>query len=102
MKSPDFTPVQITAALTSLVGLLVTQGLITNHSEKTITGLAAILVPIAWQLADAIIRHGRSKVAAASIQASGAEASAVAWQAVNDAAKPAVKPAPRKRAAAAK
>lgn len=65
MATPDITPVQIISTLTALVGLLVSQGLVTNGTGKLIGGLASILVPVAWQIADAIIRHGRAKIAVA-------------------------------------
>jgi hypothetical protein len=64
---PDITPAQIVSTILAVLGLLVTQGLVTNHTEKLIGGLASILVPVAWQIADAIIRHGRAKIAAAQI-----------------------------------
>ena len=61
MSTPSITPAQIVAAAGAIVGLLVADGLVTNHTGKLITGLAAILVPFAILLADAIIRHGRSR-----------------------------------------
>lgn len=65
MKTPDLTPAQIISTLTAILGLFVTQGLVDNNTEKLIGGLASIVIPLIWQLADAIIRHGRSNVAAA-------------------------------------
>lgn len=61
MKSPDITPAQIIAVVTSLVGLFVSQGLIDNNLSQLIVGMASILVPFGWLVADAIIRHGRSR-----------------------------------------
>jgi hypothetical protein len=69
MTTPDLTPAQILSTIMAILGLLVSQGLVTNHTEKLIGGLASILIPVAWQLADAIIRHGRAKVVAASVAA---------------------------------
>lgn len=70
MATPDITPAQIYSAIVAVLGLLVSQGLVTNHTGKVIGGLASILVPVAWQVADAIIRHGRAKIAAAEVVAS--------------------------------
>lgn len=74
-KQPDITPVQIVATLTSVVGLLVSQGIIDNNTEKLIVGLASILLPTIWVLADSIIRHGRAKmhgqIQAAKVVATG-------------------------------
>jgi hypothetical protein len=61
MKTPDITPVQVVSTILAVVGLLVTQGLVTNNTGKVIGGLASILIPFVWQLADAIIRSGRAK-----------------------------------------
>lgn len=61
MTTPNVTPAQIISTILAVVGLFATQGLISNDTEKVIGGLAAILIPVAWQLADAIIRHGRSR-----------------------------------------
>lgn len=61
MKSPDITPAQIIAVVTSLVGLFVSQGLIDNNLSQLIVGTASILVPFGWLVADAVIRHGRSR-----------------------------------------
>ncbi len=61
LATPDFSPVQIASAITAIVGLFVSQGLIDNDRAQLITGLAAIVVPMIWMLADAIIRHGRAR-----------------------------------------
>lgn len=65
MKTPDLTPAQLVAAVTTVVGLLVSQGLVDNGTEKLIGGIASTLIPLVWIVADAIIRHGRANVAAA-------------------------------------
>jgi predicted histidine transporter YuiF (NhaC family) len=62
---PDITPAQLVSTVLAVVGLFVTQGLVTNNTGKVVGGLASILVPVAWQLGDAIIRHGRSRAIAA-------------------------------------
>ena len=59
-KTPDITTAQIVALVTAILGLVVSQGLISNNTEKLIIGVAAIAVPMALALADAIVRHGRA------------------------------------------
>ena len=76
MSTPSITPAQIVAAAGAIVGLLVADGLVTNHTGKLITGLAAILVPFAILLADAIIRHGRSRALAAQAAAAAVQPAA--------------------------
>jgi hypothetical protein len=61
LATPDITPAQILAAVAAVCGLLVANGVIDNRTEKLITGIAAIVLPLAWVIADAIIRHGRSR-----------------------------------------
>lgn len=63
-KTPDITPAQILSKLSLVVSLLLTQGLIDNNTEKLITAIAAIVVTLGWDVADAIIRHGRAKAVA--------------------------------------
>lgn len=70
MQTPNITQAQVLASLTTIVGLLVTQGAVTNGTGKLIGGIAAVVIPFVWIIADAIIRHGRAKVAAASQLAS--------------------------------
>lgn len=60
MTTPSITPAQVLSSVVAVLGLLVTQGLIDNGAEKLIGGLASIVIPAAWQLADAVIRHGRA------------------------------------------
>ncbi len=59
-KTPDITTAQIVSLITAILGLVVSQGLITNNTEKILVGIAAIAVPMALALADSIIRHGRA------------------------------------------
>jgi uncharacterized membrane protein len=61
VKSPDITPAQVIAVITSLVGLFVSQGFIDNNLSQLIVGVASIIVPFGWLVADAMIRHGRSR-----------------------------------------
>lgn len=60
MKAPTVTPVQIIAAIGSIIGLLIANGVVTNDTGKLVTGLAAIVVPLAFVIGDAIIRHGHA------------------------------------------
>jgi hypothetical protein len=60
-KTPDVTLAQILALVTTAVGLLVSDQVIDGHTAKLITDVAAVVVPAAWMIADAIIRHGRSR-----------------------------------------
>lgn len=61
MALPDITVAQIVALITAILGLVVSQGLITNNTEKIIVGIASIAVPMVLAIADSIIRHGRSR-----------------------------------------
>lgn len=61
---PDLTPAQIVAAIAAIVAQLVNSQLIDGHTEHLIVGLAGVIVPAAWMIADAIIRHGRSRALA--------------------------------------
>lgn len=65
-KMPDITAAQILAGITTVVGLFVSQGVITNGQEKLITGIAAVVLPLVLVAADAVIRHGRSRALAPS------------------------------------
>lgn len=60
-KYPDITPAQIVAVVGAIVTQLVTNQFVSGHTARLITGLAGILVPVAWMIADAVIRHGRSR-----------------------------------------
>lgn len=63
-KTPDITPAQLLAALTAIVAQLVNAQLIDGRTQHLIVGLAGIIVPTAWIVADAVIRHGRSRALA--------------------------------------
>jgi hypothetical protein len=60
----------LVAVVSAVVGLLVSLGIVDNDLEKLIGGLAAILIPAAYVIANAIIHHGASKERAALIAAS--------------------------------
>lgn len=64
MTTPDITPAQIVSAIGAIVGLLVSNLLIDDNTAKLITNIAAIVVPICFIFADAIIRHARAYNAA--------------------------------------
>lgn len=65
MKTPDITLAQIMAAIKWIVAQLVITTLVDNNTAQYILQICATVVPAAWMVADAIIRHGRAKVAAA-------------------------------------
>lgn len=64
MATPNITQAQVLALVTAVIGLIVSQGLVSNDNGQKIIGIAAIAIPIVIALADAFIRHGRAKVAA--------------------------------------
>ena len=63
-KTPDISPAQVLAVIGSVLAELVNAQLIDGHTEHLIVGLAGVIVPAAWMIADAIIRHGRSRALA--------------------------------------
>lgn len=70
MKTPDITPAQVLAALGAIVAELAAATVIDGRLASLLTGLAGIVVPFGWLIADAIIRHGRSRLpVAASVHA---------------------------------
>jgi hypothetical protein len=66
---------QILSGITLIVGLAVTNGLITNGDGKIITGAASGLVALGFLIYGAIVSHGHSKIAAAKILAGTPNAS---------------------------
>lgn len=63
-RYPDITPAQIVAAIGSILGLLVDGQFVSGRVEHLVVGLASIVVPFGVVIADAIIRHGRSRALA--------------------------------------
>lgn len=61
LSTPDVTKAQVLAAITAIVGLCVSQGFVDNNLAQLITGVAAIVLPLIWVVADAVIRHGRAR-----------------------------------------
>jgi hypothetical protein len=87
LSTPDITKAQILSLVTAALGLAVSFGLdlSTGQQAAVIAFCTAALVFL--PVADAIIRHGRSKVAAASVTA---EALAVRGEPTGVVAPPAV------------
>lgn len=77
MKSPNITQAQIAAVAAALVAVL---GVISQAPERLQQTLIIVLgaVAVAWILADALIRPGRAKVAAAQHNQAAAEVAAAA------------------------
>lgn len=67
LKTPDITPAQIIAAIGAVVSELLAAGVIDGRTAQLVVGLAGAIVPLALVIADAIIRHGRSQIAAAQV-----------------------------------
>lgn len=61
------------ASASTVVGLLATQGLISNQWERTISGIAAVVIPLTYlvvsQIVAAVHAHGAARITAASITA---------------------------------
>jgi hypothetical protein len=57
----------LVAVVSSTVGLLVSLGYVDNRLEKLVAGLAAILIPAVYVIANAIVHHGVLKVEAAKL-----------------------------------
>lgn len=65
LRTPDITPAQAVAVAVALVTELTSTAVIDGRLSQLLIGLAGILIPFAWIVADAIIRHGRSRLLAA-------------------------------------
>ena len=63
MKSPDVTPAQGLAASGWVVAQLVAFGVLNSAHQQLYVSIGATALAVAWKVSDAIIRHGRSKVA---------------------------------------
>lgn len=61
MKTPNITPAQILGLVTALGGQAVAFGLLDGQQEQLVVSAVTAAVGIAVKLADAIIRHGRSR-----------------------------------------
>lgn len=67
LSTPSITPAQIAAVLTFAGGQAVAFGLLSSSREQTLVSIGSIVLAAAWKLADAWIRHGRSKAAAVQL-----------------------------------
>lgn len=68
MPAPSLTPAYALAAITTVVGLFLTQGLIDNRTGQLVTGLAVVIIPAAFAVATAVLK-GHQTQAASRIQA---------------------------------
>lgn len=68
--TPTFSPSQFLALLTMIVTELVNDAVIDGHTAQIITGIAGIVVPAIWMLADAWIHHSHAQVKVAQLKAS--------------------------------
>lgn len=68
MPAPSLTPAYAIAAVTTIVGLFLTQGLIDNRVGQLVTGLAVVIIPAAFAVATAVLK-GHQTQAASRIQA---------------------------------
>lgn len=66
---PDLTPAQIVAALGAVGAQAVAYKLLAGGTEQLVVSVAGIVVPAAFMIGDAIIRHGRAKISVAQIEA---------------------------------
>lgn len=76
MSTPSITPAQILSIIASIVGLLVTVGLLDDTLSKAILGVASTIVPVALVLVDAVIRKSRAQNAEAILKAKAVDAAA--------------------------
>lgn len=95
MSTPSVTPAQILAIIASIVGLLVTVGLLDDTVSKAILGVASTVVPVALVLVDSAIRKARAQNADAILKAKTVDAlvKSSAADAVTVAGVPSVDPA---------
>lgn len=67
MSTPSITPAQIGALTVALGGQAVAFGLLSGHTEQLVVSIGSWAIAGVWKLADAWIRHGRSKAAAVQL-----------------------------------
>jgi hypothetical protein len=72
MKTPDITPAQVLAFIAFIVAQCVAFGWIDGTAQQSILSAVGTALPVAWALADAMIRRGRANVAAAQVHADAA------------------------------
>lgn len=63
MQTPDITPAQVIAGITAILGAIVVLFKLdmSEAQQAALITIIATLVPIGFVVADAIIRHGRSR-----------------------------------------
>lgn len=67
-RTPDITPAQLLAVIVGVVTQFANAAYVSSRVAQLLVGLAGILIPFAWIIGDAIIRHGRSRALAPSTQ----------------------------------
>jgi len=79
VKTPDITPAQIAAAVAAVLSACVVLFKldISDGEQASLVTALGVFLAVAWQIADSIVRHGRSKKAAA--EANLAAAQTTAW-----------------------
>lgn len=81
MPSPALTPTYLIAAVVAVVGLFVTQGLLDNGTGQLVSGLAVVLIPLAFVIAESILKghqaQASSRLEAAQITATATRAAHV-------------------------
>lgn len=69
LSLPDITPAQVLSGLTFAGTEAVAGGLLSSGREQLILQIAGIILPGVLMIADFVIRHGRSKISVALIEA---------------------------------
>lgn len=81
MPSPALTPTYILAAIAAVVTLFITQNVIDSRTGQLVSGLAAVLIPLAFVVAESILKghqaQASSRLEAAQIVATATRAAHV-------------------------
>ena len=64
MKLPDVTPAQLLALVTLAAGQAVAWGWIGKGTSALLVSITTAVLAAVWHIADAVIRHGRSRALA--------------------------------------
>lgn len=67
LNMPDITLAQILAGIAWIAGQATTMGLADQETTKFALSLSTTAITGLWVIGDAVIRHGRSKIAAAQV-----------------------------------
>jgi hypothetical protein len=62
VNTPILTPTQIIAAVASVVAILVAATAIDDNTAQLVTGLAGVVVPAAFAIADSIRSHAKAQL----------------------------------------